>query len=125
MNRLVGLFAATVLAFGAPAGLSAADKADKATKKAAKQAAVQGTVKAVDAKANTVTLTLKGKKGQPGEDKTFTLAASAKVTADGKETKLADLKAGTPVAATINASKEVTQLSTANKKKKAAASSKQ
>src|SRR5262245_1764130 len=91
MNRILGIFTAAALAFSAPSALSAADKADK-------KPGVQGTAKAIDAKANTITVTLAGKKGQPGEDKTFAIAPDAKVANEGKDGKLDDVKAGAQAA---------------------------
>ncbi len=65
-----------------------------------------GTVKSVDAKANTVTVTV----GRGGEDKTFTLAESAKVAVGEKEAKLEDIKAGMVVLFRMDRDGKVTAL---------------
>ena len=64
-----------------------------------------GTVKSVDAGKNTLTLTLFVRKGEPGEDRTFTVGNDVTVAIDGKEAKLADL----PVAATASIKLSVDQ----------------
>jgi hypothetical protein len=51
---------------------------------------VEGTVKTVDARKGTVTLTV-APKGQPAEEKTFRLARDARVEIDGRAGKVADL----------------------------------
>lgn len=50
----------------------------------------RGTIKAVDAKENTISLA--GAKGKP--DRVFVLAKDAKLRLDGKDTELGDIKAG-------------------------------
>jgi hypothetical protein len=63
---------------------------------------VQGTVKAVDTARNTITLTLPGRRGEDGEEKTYSLGKKAEVVLDDgrgrrfslKEGKLTDLRAG-------------------------------
>jgi RNA polymerase sigma factor (sigma-70 family) len=57
----------------------------------AQGATISGTVKAVEAAKNSITLTVFVRKGDPGEDRTFVLAKDAAVWIDGKESKLADL----------------------------------
>jgi small nuclear ribonucleoprotein (snRNP)-like protein len=63
-------------------------------------ATIQGPLKSVDAAKNTVTLTTETRQGK--QDKTYQLAKDAKVTLDGKEAKLADLKEGTRVVLTMS-----------------------
>ncbi len=62
---------------------------------------VQAPLKAVDAAKNTITITTETRQGKV--DKTFPVAKDAKVTVDGKEAKLSDLKAGATVVLTLSA----------------------
>ena len=66
-----------------------ADK-EKPAKKKREFLPFRGKIKAVDAEKNTISLN--AAKGKP--DRVFTLAKDAKLTLDGKEAKLADIKAG-------------------------------
>ena len=66
-----------------------ADKEKPAKKKSAFYP-FRGPIKAVDAKKGTITLP--GAKGKP--DRVFALAKEVKLTLDGKEAKLADIKVG-------------------------------
>ncbi len=65
----------------------------------AQGATLSGTVKAVEAAKNSITLTIFVRKGDPGEDRTFVLAKDAVVWIDRKESKRADL----PVEAWVTA----------------------
>ncbi len=62
---------------------------------------VQAPLKSVDAAKNTITITTETRQGKV--DKTFQVAKDAKVTVDGKDAKLADLKAGATVLLTLSA----------------------
>jgi hypothetical protein len=66
-----------------------ADK-EKPAKKKREFLPFRGKIKAVDTEKNTISLN--AAKGKP--DRVFTLAKDAKLTLDGKEAKLADIKAG-------------------------------
>ena len=66
-----------------------ADK-EKPAKKKREFLPFRGKIKAVDAEKNTISLN--AAKGKP--DRVFTLAKDAKLTLDGKEAKLADVKVG-------------------------------
>ena len=66
-----------------------ADK-EKPTKKKREFLPFRGKIKAVDAEKNTISLN--AAKGKP--DRVFTLAKDAKLTLDGEEAKLADIKVG-------------------------------
>ena len=94
MRLLIGLFRMSIV-FACTATLSAADG-----KKGAPTAA--GKVKAIDAKAGS--LTLEGRKGDGGKvvaDQAFMLAKDVKVTA-GKDAKtIEDVKAGAQVTLTL------------------------
>ena len=71
----------------------AADKKETKEKPAKKKREFlpfRGKIKAVDAEKNTISLN--AAKGKP--DRVFTLAKEAKLTLDGKEAKLADIKEG-------------------------------
>jgi Sigma-70, region 4 len=66
---------------------------------------VTGTLKAVDADKRTITVTVGGKKGEPGEDKTFTVAANAPVYIDDgkvKDKKKAESLGDLPGGATVS-----------------------
>ena len=63
---------------------------EKPAKKKREFLPFRGKIKAVDAEKNTISLN--AAKGKP--DRVFTLAKDAKLTLDGKEAKLADIKAG-------------------------------
>ncbi|HKB42697.1 MAG TPA: hypothetical protein VKD72_40080, partial [Gemmataceae bacterium] len=58
-------------------------------------------LKAVDADKNTITITAETRQGKV--DRTYQVAKDAKVTVDGKEARLADLKAGTVMLLTFSA----------------------
>src|SRR5262249_23993615 len=65
---------------------------------------VNGTAKAIDTDKRSITVTVGGKKGEPGEDKTFAVAADAPVFIDNGKSKdkakaesLKDLPAGSTV----------------------------
>ena len=62
-----------------------------------------GSVKSVDAKANTITLALRG-----DDEKTYTLAKDAKITAGDKEMKLEDVKEGVGAVLTLDKDGKVT-----------------
>jgi RNA polymerase sigma factor (sigma-70 family) len=74
---------------------------------------VSGLFKVADAKKNTITLILRPARGDtPEEDKTFPVAPDARITVDGKESKLADLKAddnGPPVGLKLSLDQKVVQ----------------
>jgi hypothetical protein len=78
---------------------------------------LRGQVKAVDANKNTLTVALGGGRGEPGEEKTFTLAADAEVAVDDgrgrrlsiKEAKLTDLAAGALVTVRLSVDKKQAQ----------------
>ena len=65
-----------------------------------------GTVKAVDATANTITL--EGRKSKTGSDpdQTIAVAQDAKISVDGRAAKLADVKAGAVVLLTLTEDKK-------------------
>ena len=63
---------------------------EKPAKKKREFLPFRGKIKAVDVEKNTISLN--AAKGKP--DRVFTLAKDAKLTLDGKEAKLADIKAG-------------------------------
>ena len=63
---------------------------EKPTKKKREFLPFRGKIKAVDVEKNTISLN--AAKGKP--DRVFTLAKDAKLTLDGKEAKLADIKVG-------------------------------
>ncbi|HKI30904.1 MAG TPA: RNA polymerase sigma factor [Gemmataceae bacterium] len=74
---------------------------------------LSGMLKVADPKKNTITIILRAKRGDtPEEDKTFTVAADARISVDGKESKLADLKAddnGPPVGLKLSLDQKVVQ----------------
>ncbi len=74
---------------------------------------VGGLFKVADPKKNTITLIVRPARGDtPEEDKTFELAPSAHITIDGKDGKLADLKAednGPPVGLKLSLDGKVVQ----------------
>jgi RNA polymerase sigma factor (sigma-70 family) len=74
---------------------------------------VYGLLKAVDPKKNTITVTLRPARGDdPGEEKTFAVAADARLLIEGKEGKLADLKPeenGPPVALKLSLDQKTVQ----------------
>ncbi len=78
-----------------------ADKGDKGA------AGISGQLKKIDDKANTITLAIVTQKGQPAEDKTFTLTADVKVSVLGNPAKLSDIKADKPVQLKLDADKKV------------------
>ena len=91
-----------------------ADK-EKPAKKKREFLPFRGKIKAVDAEKNTISLN--AAKGKP--DRVFTLAKDAKMTLDGKEAKLADIKAGMFVGGSYTrASKTETNAHTVNVKTK-------
>jgi hypothetical protein len=61
-------------------------------------ATMTGALKSVDAAVNTVTVVFQVRRGP--QEKTFRVAKDVRVTVDGKEAKLTDLKAGTVLALT-------------------------
>jgi RNA polymerase sigma factor (sigma-70 family) len=63
--------------------------------------ATQTTLTAVDAEKGTITITVENRQGK--QAKTHPVAKDAKITLDGKEAKLADLKAGAVVILTFSA----------------------
>ncbi len=75
-----------------PAASPAAEKS-AAPAKASKPGPFKGTASAVDATAGTFTITNKDKT----KVKTYTLAGTAKVTKEGKDATLAEMKVGDPV----------------------------
>ncbi len=83
-------------------------------KPAGGKAGVGGTVKAVDAKDRVITLA--GKKGAEGQK--VTVAKDAKITIDGEEKTLADIKEGALVQLTLDADKNATAVTVGGKKKK-------
>ena len=96
----------------------AADKKEAKEKPAKKKREFlpfRGKIKAVDAEKNTITLN--AAKGKP--DRVFTLAKEAKLTLDGKEAKLADIKVGMHVGGSYKRiSKTETEARTVNVKTK-------
>jgi hypothetical protein len=97
--RVSWIVAVTALALAA-AALPAEEKKGPPT--------VQGTVKAVDVKAGTLTLAGQTKEGQTAPpDETFTLAREVRlVIIDNRPVKLADLKPGTPVVLELSADRK-------------------
>jgi hypothetical protein len=91
-----------------------ADK-EKPAKKKREFLPFRGKIKAVDAEKNTISLN--AAKGKP--DRVFTLAKEAKLTLDGKEAKLADIKVGMYVGGSYKRiSKTETEARTVNVKTK-------
>ncbi len=91
-----------------------ADK-EKPAKKKREFLPFRGKIKAVDAEKNTISLN--AAKGKP--DRVFTLAKEAKLTLDGKEAKLADIKEGMYVGGSYKRiSKTETEARTVNVKTK-------
>jgi hypothetical protein len=92
MKRILSLVAAlAVVAFvGSAARADKAPAADKANN------TVTGTLS--KASADSITIT-----DSTGKDRTLTVSKDAKVTCDGKDCQLADLKNGTSVTVTLNA----------------------
>lgn len=84
-KSVASFLAICMLGLLATAQVSGADDAPK--KKGA-----NGTVKAVDTDASTITLTMKNKKEMV--DKTFAVAKDAKILIDGESKSLADVKVG-------------------------------
>jgi len=79
---------------GAVAMLRLSPDQTEATMIRAEGPSVGGLFKVADPKKNTITLIVRPARGDtPEEDKTFELAAHARITIDGKEAKLTDLKA--------------------------------
>jgi Cu/Ag efflux protein CusF len=73
-----------------------------------------GSVKSVDAKANTLTLVV----GREKEEKTYELAAGATVTIDGKPAKLEELKEGAAVSLVLDAEgKKATAVATSARRR--------
>ena len=68
-------------------------------------------IKAIDATAGTLSIAT-----DKGGEKTLKLAADVKVTLEGKDAKVADLKAGAKVAVTVNKDKEIAAIATPMKK---------
>jgi hypothetical protein len=97
------------------AGMLAAEPAqrgaaDKARVRPAADAQVSGQVKSVDAKAGTITLTVRSRDAAGGADKTYTLAKDAKVTINGQAKTLADVTAGVRVTLKLSADNKVTEV---------------
>jgi RNA polymerase sigma factor (sigma-70 family) len=72
---------------------------------------VQGTLKAVDSARGTITLDLRAGRGDTPEEKTFAVARDARVFIDGREGKLADVKAeeNSPVALKLSLDQKMVQ----------------
>ena len=88
---------------------------EKPAKKKREFLPFRGKIKAVDAEKNTISLN--AAKGKP--DRVFTLAKEAKLTLDGKEAKLADIKEGMYVGGSYKRiSKTETEARTVNVKTK-------
>jgi len=88
---------------------------EKSTKKKREFLPFRGKIKAVDVEKNTISLN--AAKGKP--DRVFTLAKDAKLTLDGKEAKLADIKEGMHVGGSYKRiSKTETEARTVNVKTK-------
>jgi hypothetical protein len=96
MKKIFAPLLSTAIIFGGlfiETSAIAADKKDAKEKPAKKKREFlpfRGKIKAVDAGENTISLN--AAKGKP--DRVFTLAKEAKLTLDGKEAKLADIKVG-------------------------------
>lgn len=69
---------------------------------------VVGTVKTVDAKAGTVTVTVRGDKAR--EDKTYTVVKDVKVNINGQSKKLDDVPANSRATVTLNDDRKVTAI---------------
>jgi Cu/Ag efflux protein CusF len=98
---------------GALVALKLAADQKTATTLLAEGPSVQGPVKAVDADKRTITVvTGRARDGSPVEDKTFSVARDARILIDGKESKLADIKAeenGPPVGLKLSLDQKVVQ----------------
>jgi hypothetical protein len=71
---------------------------------------INGVVKKIDDKANTITLAVIKNKGQPAEDETFTVTADAKIVVFGKPAKLSEIAADKPANIALNADKKVVSI---------------
>ena len=92
-----------------------ADDEKEPAEKSARKLPFRGKIKAVDVEKNTISLN--AAKGKP--DRVFTLAKDAKLTLDGKEAKLADIKEGMHVGGSYKRiSKTETEARTVNVKTK-------
>jgi hypothetical protein len=98
---------------GAVAMLTLTPDQSQAVQLRAEGPAVSGLLKAVDAKQNTITVTLRpGRGDDPGDEKTYAVAPDARVLIEGKEGKLADLKPeenGPPVAMKLSLDQKAVQ----------------
>jgi len=83
----------TDLPVGAPVTLKLALHQKAVVRLSIQEVGISGTVKAVDAAKNSITLLIGGSKTEAAEEKTFDVAVNAAVRIDGKEGKLADLPA--------------------------------
>ena len=113
MKKLITPLLSAAIIFGGLFVESSAFADDKKeTKdKPARKLPFRGKIKAVDVEKNTISLN--AAKGKP--DRVFTLAKDAKLTLDGKEAKLADVKVGMFVGGSYTrASKTETNAHTVN-----------
>jgi RNA polymerase sigma factor (sigma-70 family) len=98
---------------GAAAMLKLAPDQSQAVLLRAEGPSVYGLLKAVDPKQSTITVTLRPARGDDaGEEKTYAVAADARVLVEGKEGKLADLKPkenGPPVALKLSLDQKAVQ----------------
>ena len=92
MKKLITPLLSAAIVFGGLFVESSAFADDKkeAKDKPTRKLPFRGKIKAVDVEKNTISLN--AAKGKP--DRVFTLAKDAKLTLDGKEAKLADVKVG-------------------------------
>lgn len=98
------------LAAGTRVGLTLSADQKTAESIAAEGPIVRGQLKAVDAAKNTLTIAMQAGRDQPGEEKTFTVAAGAEIAIDDgrgrrfavREAKLADLNPGALVTAWLS-----------------------
>ena len=117
MKKLITLLLSAAIIFG---GLfiestARADDEKAPAEKSERKLPFRGKIKAVDVEENTISLN--AAKGKP--DRVFTLAKEAKLTLDGKEAKLADIKEGMYVGGSYKRiSKTETEARTVNVKTK-------
>ena len=117
MKKLITPLLSAAIIFGGlfiESTARADDEKDPA-EKSARKLPFRGKIKAVDVEKNTISLN--AAKGKP--DRVFTLAKDAKLTLDGKEAKLADIKEGMHVGGSYKRiSKTETEARTVNVKTK-------
>jgi hypothetical protein len=112
---------AAILALVALACLASAADDKEGEGKGKKGAVLRGPVKAVDPTKGTLTLAVRegndDVEDAPLVDKTFPVAKDARITVDGKEAKLGDLKAGSQAIVNLSADRKTVTRITVGKGK--------